>query len=152
PASVQPRPLGFGSHFGIGGCDIPPQLGNDPNIGFVLRGGGGPAPCSCHLKQLATQEGGPTMRIVFSIAFVFAALVLSGRVQAADIDWSKVDTALGKTANVQGEVHRYGIPRSDLQVTIDGVTIKPALALGGWVAFEPAKDGTMLMGDIVLTE
>jgi hypothetical protein len=26
------------------------------------------------------------------------------------------------------------------------------LALGGWVAFEPAKDGTMLMGDIVLTE
>src|SRR5262249_36448678 len=62
------------------------------------------------------------------------------------------DTALGKTANVQGEVHRYGIPRSDLQVTLDGVTIKPALALGGWVAFEPAKDGTMLMGDIVLTE
>jgi len=32
------------------------------------------------------------------------------------------------------------------------VTIKPALALGGWVAFEPAKDGTMLTGDIVLTE
>jgi len=92
------------------------------------------------------------MRIVFSIAFVFAALVLSGRVLAADIDWSKVDTALGKTANMQGEVHRYGIPRSDLQVTLDGVTIKPALALGGWVAFEPAKDGTMLMGDIVLTE
>jgi hypothetical protein len=37
-------------------------------------------------------------------------------------------------------------------VTLEGVTIKPALALGGWVAFEPAKDGTMLMGDIVLTE
>jgi hypothetical protein len=32
-------------------------------------------------------------------------------------------------------------------VTLDGVTIKPALALGGWVAFEPAKDGAMLMGD-----
>jgi hypothetical protein len=80
------------------------------------------------------------------------ALALSSQVLAADIDWNRVDTALGKTANVQGEVHRYGISRSDLQVTLDGVTIKPALALGGWVAFEPSKDGTMLMGDIVLTE
>jgi hypothetical protein len=80
------------------------------------------------------------------------ALVFSSAAVAADIDWSKVDAALGKTATVQGDVHRYGIPRSDLQVTLDGVTIKPALALGGWVAFEPAKDGTMLMGDIVLTE
>ena len=92
------------------------------------------------------------MRNALSIPVLCLALVLSSQVLAADIDWSKVDTALGKTANVQGEVHRYGIPRSDLQVTLDGVTIKPALALGGWVAFEPAKDGTMLMGDIVLTE
>ena len=53
---------------------------------------------------------------------------------------------------MQGEVHRYGLPRSDLQVTLDGVAIKPALALGGWVAFEPVPDGTMLMGDLVLTE
>jgi hypothetical protein len=83
---------------------------------------------------------------------VFVALVLSSQALAADIDWSKVDTALDKTATVQGEVHRYGIPRSDLKVTLDGVEIKPALALGGWVAFEPAPDGTMAMGDLVLTE
>jgi hypothetical protein len=50
PAST----LGLGSHFGIGGCDIPLQLGNDPNIGFVLRGGGGPAPSRCHLKGVPT--------------------------------------------------------------------------------------------------
>jgi uncharacterized protein DUF1259 len=70
----------------------------------------------------------------------------------ADIDWTKVDTALGKTPTVQGEVHRYGIPRSDLQAALDGVVVKPALALGGWVAFEPTQDGTMVMGDLVLTE
>src|SRR5215472_13246003 len=92
------------------------------------------------------------MRNVLPIPILCLALVFSSAAMAADIDWTKVDTALGKTANVQGEVHRYGIPRSDLQVTLDGVTIKPALALGGWVAFEPAKDGGMLMGDIVLTE
>jgi hypothetical protein len=37
-------------------------------------------------------------------------------------------------------------------VTLDGVTIKPALALGGWVAMKPAHGGVMAMGDIVLLE
>jgi hypothetical protein len=49
-------------------------------------------------------------------------------------------------------VHRYGFPRTDLTVTLDGVTIKPALALGGWVAFKPAHGGAMVMGDLVLLE
>jgi len=70
----------------------------------------------------------------------------------AEIDWKKVDAALGKTAAVSGEVHRYGIPRSDLHVTLDGVAIKPALALGGWVAFSPMHGEAMVMGDLVLLE
>jgi hypothetical protein len=49
-------------------------------------------------------------------------------------------------------VHRYGFPRTDLTVTLDGVTIKPALALGGWVAFKPMHGETMVMGDLVLLE
>jgi hypothetical protein len=71
---------------------------------------------------------------------------------AQEIDWKKVDAVLGKTATVSSEVHRYGFPRSDLQVTVDGVPIRPALALGGWVAFEPAHGGAMVMGDLVLLE
>src|SRR5204863_1076574 len=71
---------------------------------------------------------------------------------AAEINWTSVDTALGRTATITGDVHRYGFPRTDLQVTLDGVTIKPALALGGWVAFKPMHDGAMLMGDLVLLE
>jgi hypothetical protein len=53
---------------------------------------------------------------------------------------------------VSGDVHRYGFPRTDLSVTLDGVTIKPALALGGWAAFKPAHGGAMMMGDLVLLE
>ena len=89
-----------------------------------------------------------------AILALTAALSLAATPQAhaAEIDWAKVDAALGKTASVQGEVHRYGIPRSDLQVTLDGVTIKPALALGGWLGFEPMADGALVMGDLVLTE
>jgi Domain of Unknown Function (DUF1259) len=72
--------------------------------------------------------------------------------RSADIDWKKVDAALGKTAVVAGEVHRYALARSDLHVTLDGVAIKPALALGGWVAFAPMHGEAMVMGDLVLLE
>src|SRR5437879_12621494 len=71
---------------------------------------------------------------------------------AQDIDWQKLDETLGRKPAVSGDVHRYGFPRSDLSVTLDGVTIKPALALGGWVAFKPAHGGVMVMGDLVLLE
>ena len=68
------------------------------------------------------------------------------------VDWKKVDEAMGISAAVSGDVHRYGFPRSDLQVTLDGVTIRPALALGGWAAFKPAHGGAMVMGDLVLLD
>ena len=55
-------------------------------------------------------------------------IALTGQSHADEIDWAKVDAALGKTASVQGDVHRYGIPRSGLQVTVDGVTILSRLA------------------------
>jgi hypothetical protein len=92
------------------------------------------------------------MRYALPTSVLLFDLLLSGQCPAAEIDWGKVDAALGKTASVQGDVHRYGIPRSDLQVTVDGVTIKPALALGGWLGFEPKADGALVMGDLVLTE
>jgi hypothetical protein len=47
---------------------------------------------------------------------------------------------------------KYGFPRGDLDVTLDGVKIKPALALGSWVAFKRTGSGrAMVMGDLVLT-
>src|SRR5215813_8810611 len=71
---------------------------------------------------------------------------------AQDIDWQKVDAAMGRSGAVTSDVHRYGFPRSDLQVTVDGVTIRPSLALGGWAAFKPAHGGAMVMGDLVLLD
>jgi hypothetical protein len=73
--------------------------------------------------------------------------------RAQAIDWQKVDDAFGrKAAVISGDAHRYGFPRTDLNVTLDGVTIKPALALGGWVAFKPMNSEAMVMGDLVLLE
>ena len=92
------------------------------------------------------------MRITALLAALGLSVALAGQSHADEIDWTKVDAAVGKTASVQGDVHRYGIPRSDLEVTVDGVAIKPALALGGWLGFEPTADGVLVMGDLVLTE
>src|SRR5436309_13710218 len=92
------------------------------------------------------------MRVVQMLTIYGVALTIAAAADAQAIDWTKVDAALGKTAAISGEVHRYGFPRSDLQVTLDGVTIKPALALGGWAAFVPSPGGAMVMGDLVLLE
>ena len=83
---------------------------------------------------------------------IVAGMTISGAARAGDIVWSKVDEAMGRPAAVTQDVHRYGFPRTDLNVTLDGVTIKPSLALGGWVAFKPMGGQAMVMGDLVLLE
>src|SRR6478609_2179584 len=93
------------------------------------------------------KEGALAMR---GIVILATALVVGGGAAAQEIDWKKIDDTLGRSAAVTADVHRYGFPRTDLNVTLDRVTIKPALALGGWTAFKPAHGGVMMMGDHVL--
>jgi hypothetical protein len=91
------------------------------------------------------------MRAAYVVA-ICAAATIGSAAKAQEIDWKKVDEAIGRSAAVSGDVHRYGFPRSDLTVTLDGVTIRPALALGGWTAFKPVHGGAMVMGDLVLLD
>jgi len=85
-------------------------------------------------------------------------LIIPGRQQAqqplAPIDWKRVDAGLGKSGALQPDgAYKVGMPRSDLRVTTGGVAVKPALALGSWVAFKQVSDTeAMLMGDLVLLE
>lgn len=92
---------------------------------------------------------------LFVVSALFSASTLMSittSAHAQEIDWQKVDETFGRKPAMTGDVRRYGFPRSDLNVTLDGVTIKPALALGGWVAFKPMHGGAMVMGDLVLQE
>jgi hypothetical protein len=62
-----------------------------------------------------------------AVLLVPLLMALSVAAQAQQVDWDKVDAAFGrKAAAVSGDVHRYSFPRTDLNVTLDGVTIKPA--------------------------
>jgi hypothetical protein len=82
-----------------------------------------------------------------------AATLATMSVGAADLDLSKLDQALGRTGgNQPGGVYKFSFPRSDLKIVVDGVEIKPAFALGSWVAFQPAGSEAMVMGDLVLKD
>ena len=41
--------------------------------------------------------------------------ILATAANAQDVDWTKVDAALGRKAAVTADVHRYGFPRTDLE-------------------------------------
>lgn len=68
-------------------------------------------------------------------------------------DWTAVDKALGRSGAAQAAgVNKYSFPRNDLEVMMGGVRVRPALALGTWVAFKKTTDGKALaMGDLVLS-
>lgn len=85
-------------------------------------------------------------------ALIFPLTLLTAPAMSAEPDWTKIDTMFARSATVSGTVHRYGFPRLDLKVSLDGVQLKPGFALGGWLAFEPMGAATMMMGDLVLTE
>jgi len=110
--------------------------------------------------EMGGEHGAKRPNKLENLMRIFAALLFGGAIMASisaasaqDVEWQKVDEAFGrKPAVVSGDVHRYGFPRTDLTVTLDGVTIKPALALGGWVAFKPMQAEVMVMGDLVLLE
>src|SRR5678816_3054616 len=65
-------------------------------------------------------------------------------------------TAIEKITGIKGKAnkreYKITVPQNDLDIEVDGFRIIPPMGLGTWIAFTPAKDGAMVMGDIVLTE
>lgn len=103
--------------------------------------------------------GAPVLLLIVALACTpsgdgtASASNLNATQAVAAVDWAQVDSIMGRTGAVQaGDVHRYGMPRSDLKVTVGGVTLRPAFALGSWIAFKAVPDGVIAMGDLVLTE
>ena len=118
---------------------------------------------SIHLSRARKTRRVVLSVVTFTSATLFVLVACSApqsqsgqsnnQAQSGATDWKPVEQALGKAGSVQpGDVYKVSLPRSDLKVAVGGVELKPALALGSWVAFKKAGDMTVVMGDLVLTE
>ena len=91
------------------------------------------------------------MSLITRLLSLTLAAVLSTSALAVERDWGQVAQALGKSGSeMPGGVYRIGLPRTDLKVVLDGVELKPALALGSWLAFRSEGGQALVMGDLVL--
>jgi hypothetical protein len=89
----------------------------------------------------------------FALLIVAVAPMFAQQPTVTADPWKPVEAALGRSGQMQpGDVFKFSMPRKDLKVIKNGVTIEPGLALGSWAAFKKMGDETMLMGDLVLTE
>jgi hypothetical protein len=102
---------------------------------------------------------GITFAARFSALFLLGGGILTAAAgnasaqSAASRYWKPVETALGRKGTFQPDgVLKFSFPRADLAVVVDGVTLRPAFALGSWVAFKRIGDHVMVMGDLVLLD
>jgi hypothetical protein len=95
---------------------------------------------------------------VWTVMFLACSLAIgqtgnSTSSSGAASGWKQVEDAMGRAGQMQpGDVIKFSMPRKDLHVVLNGVDIKPGLALGSWAAFKRDGAGAMVMGDLVLTE
>ncbi len=72
---------------------------------------------------------------------------------SSESSWKEVEDSIGRKGQVSpGDVIKFAFPRKDLRVMVKDVQLKPALALGSWIAFMKTGGQVMVMGDLVLTE
>ncbi len=72
---------------------------------------------------------------------------------AQALNTAAITEALGRTGHMMpGDVYRVGFPRTDLRITLDGVTLKPGLASGSYAVFKQYGNDAVMMGDLALLQ
>ena len=92
------------------------------------------------------------MHSLLRMSILACSMGLPIAASAQGLDTTKIDQVFSRTGQKTGDVYRIGFPRTDLHVVIDGITVKPGLALGSWAAFSGTDDKGMVMGDLVLLQ
>src|SRR5262245_9624075 len=92
-----------------------------------------------------------TLSVVLALGMLWPP-VLAVQTPDANLNTLAIEQALGVAGQMQGDVYRVGLARTDLTVTVHGIAIKPGLALGSWAVFRRAGNRAVVHGDLVLTE
>jgi Domain of Unknown Function (DUF1259) len=106
------------------------------------------------IRQARVFSGGALLAWSFTLATAASGQVPDSLAKSATLSsWGAIDRAMGREGKDQpGAVRRYSFPRGDLRVVCGEVVLRPAFALGSWVAFEGGARDTMAMGDLVLQQ
>src|SRR5687767_12762367 len=81
------------------------------------------------------------------------ALAAPGRTATTALDVAAIRAAAGAEPTIAADgVVRLSWPRTDVPVTVDGVSLPPPAGLASWAALAPTASGAMLMGDTVVFE
>lgn len=110
--------------------------------------------CKCR-NYSATADFKCGDRVMISrmcVLILTLVLLLPLALQGQSLNTSAVDQALGRSGQKTGDVYKVAFPRTDLHVSVQGLAIKPGLALGSWAAFTGTDESAMVMGDLVLLE
>jgi hypothetical protein len=90
--------------------------------------------------------------LFFLFTITFSHISIAQKVKAQPLDTTSIEKITGIKGKSNNGEYKITIPQNDLNVEVDGFKIIPPMGLGTWIAFTPAKDGAMIMGDIILTE
>ena len=80
------------------------------------------------------------------------ALLIPSSILAQGINGTKLEEELGRPGQKIGEIYKFGFPRTDLHVSVQGIAVNTGLALGSWAAFSGTDDNAIVMGDLVLLQ
>lgn len=114
-------------------------------------------------EAISNHTSGPIMRNhpYFPVLAVLLCLVgacasptpeQAGAGNSDSLDVATIQRILGREGALQEGRFKVTIPQNDLDVIVDGFSIVPPMGLGSWIAFTPAPDGAVIMGDVVVRE
>jgi hypothetical protein len=92
-----------------------------------------------------------TRTVLIGMTALCLALTAGAQAPSADSSWAEVGRILQTPAVAQAGYQRFNFPRRDVTLTMGGVTVATALALGGWAGFSGTPASAMVMGDLVVT-
>lgn len=63
-----------------------------------------------------------------------------------------IERITGMQGTEQDGQYKITVPQNDMDVSVDGFRIIPPMGMGSWIAFTPAAEGAVVMGDVVVRE
>lgn len=90
----------------------------------------------------------------FGLPILYIGLSVANQDLESQLDSSKIEELTGMKGELDQKsgVFKISVPRRDLKVHAQGVTITPPLGLTSWAAFKQVGSETVVMGDLVLLE